>query len=284
MEPILVIGGTGMLGEPVARRLQADGFPVRILTRSPEKARQKFQAGFEVVAGDVEAPETLEAAMQGCQGVHINLHDSARSDLERVGAIHTAAAAAKVGIGRITYLSGASVTAENCWFPDTQARYEAEKAIQESGVPYTIFKATWFMEALPKFVRGGRGLVMGPATKRWHWVAAADYARMVAAAYRTPAAANTTLFVYGPQAYTIREALACYTSVVCPGARLMSMPFWVTAIFARLGRRHELQAALPFFRYCERTGVHEAGDPAEANGLLGAPAMTVEQWSRQRTG
>ncbi|MCE7989312.1 MAG: NAD-dependent epimerase/dehydratase family protein [Caldilinea sp. CFX5] len=60
---ILVIGATGMLGEPVARRLQQDGFAVRIFSRSPEKARSKFGNDFEVAGGDVEDQAALEQAL-----------------------------------------------------------------------------------------------------------------------------------------------------------------------------------------------------------------------------
>ena len=37
---ILVIGATGMLGEPVARCLKEDGFKVRVMTRDANKARK----------------------------------------------------------------------------------------------------------------------------------------------------------------------------------------------------------------------------------------------------
>jgi uncharacterized protein YbjT (DUF2867 family) len=280
-DTILVIGATGMLGEPVARQLAAEGHCVRIVSRSPEKARLKFKDGFEVVGGDVEDPATLATALRGCQGVHVNLHGGATPDLERIGTLNTIQAAAQTGISRITYLSGASAVKENCWFPDTRARYEAEMAIQSSGIPYTIFKATWFMETLNKLVRGRWALVFGKGNIPWRWIAAADYARMVATAYKTPEAANKTLSIYGPQAYTTREALKIFTSIAHPEARLLSMPFWMAHIFARLGRRHELQAGLPFFRYCEQIQIREAGDPAEANALLGAPTITLEQWSQQ---
>ena len=73
IQKILVVGGTGMLGEPVARKLRADGYPVRGLTRSLDQARKKFNSDFELIAGEVEQLESLIAAMQGCQGVHINL-------------------------------------------------------------------------------------------------------------------------------------------------------------------------------------------------------------------
>jgi nucleoside-diphosphate-sugar epimerase len=41
-EKILVLGGTGMLGQPVARRLKEDGYQVRLLVRDVEKARKLF--------------------------------------------------------------------------------------------------------------------------------------------------------------------------------------------------------------------------------------------------
>ncbi len=35
---VLVLGATGVLGRPVARKLREDGFQVRIMTRNLEKA------------------------------------------------------------------------------------------------------------------------------------------------------------------------------------------------------------------------------------------------------
>ena len=82
---VLVIGGTGMLGVPVARRLRTDGYQVRIFTRSLDKAQAKFGAEYEVVAGDVEDQSALLAALQGCQAVHVNLDGGLDPDLERRG-------------------------------------------------------------------------------------------------------------------------------------------------------------------------------------------------------
>src|SRR5262249_37404370 len=42
---ILVVGGTGMLGQPVVRRLLADGYPVRVLSRAPDRARALLGEG-----------------------------------------------------------------------------------------------------------------------------------------------------------------------------------------------------------------------------------------------
>lgn len=279
---VLVIGGTGMLGEPVARRLRADGCQVRIFTRHPDKARPKFGAEYEVVGGDVEDQSSLDAASRGCQAVHINLEGGLDPDLERRGAQNVAAAAAKAGIQRITYLSGTSVTQENIWYAGTKAKFEAEAAIRASGVPYTIFQATFFMETLPKFVRGTRASILGRQPHPWRWVAAEDYARMVSTAYETPTAANKTLHVFGPQPWTMKQALQTYCRMAQPGAKVGAVPFWMAALIASLSHDKELEAVLPFFRYCEK--VAEEGDPAEANALLGAPTTTLEQWCKRQVG
>jgi uncharacterized protein YbjT (DUF2867 family) len=60
---ILVIGGTGARGQPVARRLQADGHGVRVLARSPAKARLRLGDTFEVLAGNVGDPPALARAL-----------------------------------------------------------------------------------------------------------------------------------------------------------------------------------------------------------------------------
>ena len=60
---ILVIGATGMLGEPVARRLKRDANRVRVFTRYPDKAVELFDSSFEVTCGDVNDENKLLEAM-----------------------------------------------------------------------------------------------------------------------------------------------------------------------------------------------------------------------------
>ena len=51
---------------------------------------------------------------------------------------------------------------------------------------------------------------------------------------------------------------------------------WAATLIAKLAGQKKLEAALPLFRYTEK--VSEAGDPTEANDLLGLPTTTLEQW------
>ena len=216
----------------------------------------------------------------GCHAVHISLDGRLDPDLERRGAESIARMAGVHGCSRITLLSGTSVAAENCWYAGTRAKFEAEAAVRASGVPYTIFQATFFMETLPRFVRGRQASILGTQPQPWHWVAVDDFGRMLSRAYRTPPSVNKTLHVFGPAACTLPQALQIYCAMLRPGARIMAVPFWLADLLARIWRDQELKAVLPFFRYSEV--VPEAGDPSEANALLGAPTTTLLQWCQQQ--
>ncbi len=277
---VLVVGATGMLGEPVARQLLMDGYEVRVLTRSPEKARVKFGNSFDFVKGDVEDLSSLEKALDGCFGVHINLRGGPKAeDFDRIEHRETANIArvsARMGVQRLTYLSGAAVFEENSWFPSVKAKLQAELAIRESGVPYSIFCATHFMESLHLYIRRKRASVIGEQPHRLHWLAAGDYAKMVSKAFQLPEAENKRFFIYGPEALTMQEALEKYCSVVHPGMKVSSIPIWLISLIGKVSFNAELQFIAELMRFFDKVG--EGGDPTEANELLGVPTTTLEQW------
>ncbi|MEA4910341.1 MAG: NmrA family NAD(P)-binding protein [Anaerolineaceae bacterium] len=281
---VLLIGGTGMLGAPVGRGLAQQGFQVRVLTRSVERARARLGDEFEFVAGNAEDVASLSAALQGCQGVHISLDGRFDPDLERRCAANVVQAARETGVQRITYLSGASVCAENCWYAGTRAKFQAEAALRAGDIPYTIFRCHFFMETLHNFVRGRAALHIGRHPSAYLWVAAQDFARMLAVAYQTPATGDKTFYVCGPEALTMRQALQTFCQIAHPEARLVYLPLWLAGWIARAGRRRELQAALPFFAYCAQATTLLSGSPDEANALLGAPLTTLAAWSRLQAG
>ena len=274
---ILVLGGTGLLGQPVARRLQADGFKVKIMTRDAARANKLFDSSFQVLAKDPANGADLEQALEGCYGVLISLP----TEVEQQVAELVAKSAARCGVQRIGYVSGATVASENRWFAQIDRKARAEEAVRGAGVPYTIFCPTWFMESLPAFVTGGRASVFGKQPHPFHWVAAEDYARMVSTAFGVEAAANKRLFVLGPEALSMRDALQTYITAFNPEVKSVStMPFWVANSIALMSRNEKLKSVSQLMAYFEKTA--ERGDPAEANKLLGAPQTTLAQWIAAR--
>jgi NADH dehydrogenase len=284
-ETVLVVGGTGELGRPVARQLLADGYVVRLLTRNVERARALMGPEFEYFAGDIGDSAAIERGLHGCAGVHISLRGSSSGseELDRVehrGTARVAELAARQSVSRLTYLSGMLVS-EDAEIPGDRAKFLAERAIQQSGVPHTIFKPTYFMETLPRHVQGTLAIVLGRQPHPLHMVAANDFALMVSGAFRTPEAANRSFFVHGPESTTIPDALRLYCSLVEPGKRVVSMPLWFMWIVDALFMRGRLRSTLQLMRAMQRVG--ERGDSSAADSVLGIPTITLRQWCEQRT-
>jgi len=274
---ILAIGATGTMGEPVARRLNKDGFRVRVMTRDTNKARKMFDESFEIVVGDVIDKNSLEKPLDGCFGVHINLSGYN----EQIGVENISSVASQKGLERISYTSGTNAFEENAWFPLTKMKLLAEKAIYESGISYTIFCPTWVMESLAKFIRGNSASVIGKQPNPFHWMASDDYARMVSGSYLLDEAANKKFFIHGPESILTHEALRRYCSVFHPEIKKIStMPHWLANIIATIIRNKEMKYACDVLGFFEKIG--ESGDPTEANSILGAPKITLDEWLKQR--
>lgn len=277
MKKVLVLGGTGMLGAPVARRLQAGGFAVRLLARDAAKTREMFGDAFEIVSGDVTDLGSLEKAMQGCDGVHVSVGGA----VDRISAENVASLAPRLGLERITHISGSTVFEQNRWFPMIEQKLMAEEAIRACGVPYTIFCPTWPMEQLPRFAQGGKPMMIGKQPNPLHWFAADDLGRLVSTAYQKEEAANKRLFVHGPEAMPMKQALERYCQVFYPEGKSVSvMPIWLAKVIGTLTRNDTLKFASSLMAYFDKVG--ELGDPTEANQILGAPTTTLDAWMQQR--
>lgn len=272
---IAVMGGTGRLGLPVAFRLKEDGFRVRVLTRDGQKAGRIFDDSFEIAVGDPSDALFLEEALRGCYGVHISLPTEA----ERTAAEAVSRIAAGGGVNRISYLSGATVAEENRWLPMINRKFLAERAIRESGVPFTFFCPTWFMESLPLFVAQGRAAVFGRQPWPYHWIAAEDFAGMVSLAFSLPEAANRRFRVMGPEAIRMQDALRRYCAALRPEIKkVTSMPFWLVKLLATLTGNQKLKGVGELMAYFEKVG---EGRGCEAEPILGRPRLTLDDWLRK---
>lgn len=274
---VLVVGGTGVAGSAVVRKLAQGAAGVRVLTRRPEAAAATLPAECEVAVGDVLDRAAVRAALDGCTSVHLSLAGGADPDLERKAAQIVADLAGKAGLARITLVSGASVCPENNWYPEVAAKLAAEAIVADCGVPHAVFRPTFLMESLSRYVRGDRASVIGKQPTAWHWLAADDLAAMVSRVHRDGVGSGTYT-VLGPEAMTMAQALQRYCDLARPGTKVGTLPFWIAGLIARTRGGRELAAALPFARYS--AVVEEVGDPSRTNAVFGAPSTTLDQWSR----
>ncbi len=132
---ILVTGATGNVGRELALVLVKAGHKVRALTRGTRQSMSP--PGVDRVAGDLNQPETLSAALDGVQGVFLL---SGYQDMPGV-----LAQMRRAGVERIVLLSSGCVVGGEMSNAITRYNVLSETAVRESGVPWTILRPSGFM-------------------------------------------------------------------------------------------------------------------------------------------
>jgi len=147
---IAVAGATGQQGGAVARRLMAEGWPVRALARDPQKpaTRALAGAGAEIVPGDMDNPAELRAAFAGAYGV-FSVQNFWLPDVGYAGEIRqgkaVADAAKAAGVQHFVYSSVAAAD-RGMGQKHFESKFLIEQYIQSLGLPYTILRPVAFME------------------------------------------------------------------------------------------------------------------------------------------
>src|SRR5512138_251487 len=147
---IAVTGATGQQGGAVARKLLADGWKVRALTRDVNKpaAQALAQAGAELVAGDMDSRDDLDAAFQGAYGV-FSVQNFWLPNVGFEGEIrqgkNVADAAKAAGVQHLVY-SSVGAAHRGMGQKHFESKWIIEQHIQALDIPYTILRPAAFME------------------------------------------------------------------------------------------------------------------------------------------
>jgi uncharacterized protein YbjT (DUF2867 family) len=219
----LVVGATGLLGLEVCKRLGESAEPVRGLVRrtSDSSKRSALEAlGVELLEGDLKDPASLARACAGVQAVISTASstfsrqdgDSIASVDER-GQLALVEAARVAGVEHVVFISFREN--RDIQYPLTAAKRAVERALQASGMAYTILQASWFMEvwltqALGFDYANGRVRFCGDGSNLISWISYQDVARAAAAALSEPAARNMVVELGGPQALSPREVVRMF--------------------------------------------------------------------------
>lgn len=277
---IVVIGATGMLGIPVTVALLEAGFEVTALARKPHEARRVLPAATQILAADVRDEASLRRGLDGQDALYLNLSVAPTErggdfHTEQQGLEHILAAARSAGIKRIGYLSAMIHDSPRRWWV-LEVWRNAIARIKGSGIPYTIFYPTNFMETLPQRHMLGRTFVMtGWSRNRNYWIAGRDFGRQVARSFAIPEAANREYVVQGPEPMTYNEAARRYVREASIPRRLTLPLFFIDiAGIVSPSMRFNGRMMRTVLRYPER---FEAEDTWRD---LGRPATTIEEFGR----
>ncbi|MEB3982549.1 NAD(P)H-binding protein [Mycobacterium sp. 663a-19] len=135
---VLVTGGTGTVGRVVVDNLVAAGIPVRVLSRG---RRVHQRADVEHVVGDVRSGDGLEAAMGGVDTIVHCIYPTER----------LVAAAKRAGSPHLVYVSIVGI--DRVPFALYRTMLANESTIADSGLPWTVLRATQFHDLIAFVLR-----------------------------------------------------------------------------------------------------------------------------------
>lgn len=223
----LVVGSTGFLGSEICRRLLERGERVRALVRStsaPEKVDELRRLGAEIAVGDLQDRASLERALRGVRAVvssaNTILSRTAQDSLsktDRDGHLNLIGAAKKARVERFIFISFTETLKGES--PLHDAKQAVEKALQDSGISYTILRPTLFMEvwlspALGFDVANRKAQLFGTGDQPLTYISAGDVAEFAVQSLNNPAAANKGLELGGPEVLTPKQVVGIFEQTV----------------------------------------------------------------------
>lgn len=277
-----------MLGKPVAGELIKAGFDVTLLARDSNKMQQLFPAA-KIIQGDVFDKESLKKAFAGQDIVYLSLsvdQSSKEKDpqTEREGITNVIAVGKEKGIKRIGYLSSLvknyqGINGFNWWCFDI--KHIAVDAIRSSGIPYSIFYPSTFMECIDQQMLKGNKLMLvnGSVAKMW-FVAAEDYGKQVAKAFQIAGnspqgpVVNQEYAIQGEDGYDWNETAAIFIENYSTPAKIMKAPLWILKYLGIFSQKMNYAA-----RICEALNKYpEKFDSEKTWNDLGKPQITLAEY------
>jgi uncharacterized protein YbjT (DUF2867 family) len=153
--PVVVVGGTGMLGGQVVTALLSRGKRVRALVRPVSDAARLERAGVEIARGDMMDPASLLRAMDGADAVVTTAAGYTRhskgdtAEIDRTGNSNLADAASRAGVRRFV-LTSILTCDQTPQVPHFWHKKLAEDRLEVLGVPFVSLRPGAFLDQITR--------------------------------------------------------------------------------------------------------------------------------------
>lgn len=299
---VLITGGCGFIGRAASRALRERGHDVRLLS----SRWSGVQNGVPVVRGDVRDAAGLATASEGIEGVVIahqfpnfpienpKAHQTFR-EVDAEGTANIIGAFKAHGQPRhLVYLSGAAVRDDMAGVhPGIDAKLAAERHVRESGIPWTVLRASvvygpgdhYFSRLAGMIAQGPVVPVFGDGRALSSPIHIDDLAQAIAACVDDPRAKDALLDACGPNALSTNATLDLLMQALGKRRPVLHLPVRpMNAVASALERLPDppLSRGLIAFSRFDNTS-----QGVNADALLGLDFRTVDEGVRQvygRTG
>ena len=276
---ILVSGATGGIGGEVCKRLQEAGASFRAMCRKQDQVDSFRRKGMDAVLGDFDRPETLPAAMQGCDTMFLLAAPTPEQFGQETAAID---AAKRAGLHRIVKISASD---GNVRSPVPWAKTHAliDHHLRASGINWTILKPTAFMQNFLWFknpiAKGFLPQVTGKGSVSW--VDTRDVARVAATVLTQDGHEGATYFLTGPETLDMKEAAERLSRAISHKVRYLDLPNPVFLAILRLTGNSRWMAKGLVVQFADVVAGHHDIDPTfEIERLTGTPPHSFDDFIR----
>ena len=239
----LVTGATGYVGGRLVPRLLARGYRVRALARNAGKLSEvPWHDDVEVVRGDLSVPESLTAAFDGVDVVYYLVHSMGSSPNfaaeERRSAKNVVAAARRVGVRRLVYLSGLHPGGVPL-SPHLESRTAVGDILLSSGIETIVLQAGVIIgsgSASFEMIRHLTDRLPAMTTPKWvhnkiQPIAVRDVLHYLIAAATAEVATSRTWDIGGPDVLEYGEMMQIYAQIAGLRRRfIIVLPFLTPTI------------------------------------------------------
>jgi uncharacterized protein YbjT (DUF2867 family) len=232
---IAIVGGTGMVGRPVATELRERGHEVRVLSRSAPDYRVDLTTG----AG-------LDAALEGCEVVVDASNNSSRTAAATLveGNRRLLAAGQRAGVAYHVCVS--IVGCDKMPVGYYRVKTEQEDVVTGGPLPWTIVRATQFHEFVAGMLGAAARYRVVPVPRGVLQTVAVTEAARAIADVAVAGPRRGRLEIAGPEVDAIRDLATTWRRAA--GQRALLVPLPVPGKVGRALRDGSLTAAHPDVR------------------------------------
>ena len=276
--PVLVVGGTGMLGGQVVAELLSRGDRVRALVRPSSDARALERAGAEIARGDMMDSASLLKAMDGADAVistaaGYTRHSKGDTDkIDTIGNRNLADAASRSGVRRFV-LTSILTCDQTPQVPHFWHKKLAEDRLEELGVPFVSLRPGAFLDMITQM--GGdrfakrRLMWFGSPTVPLSFVLTQDLAGYLADAVDAPGVDGQRIDIGWDRPVSIEEIAQISGRLLGQRVRVRTIPAGlVNTAGALVGRFNPMVKDMVAMMRWFQTGQY-AADPTRQREVFG---------------
>jgi uncharacterized protein YbjT (DUF2867 family) len=283
---LTVIGATGFLAVPVIENLLHRDVKIKVVVRDMAKASELLPAEVEVVQADVSDVISLNNALKGSSTVYITLNTTSLDTTlpfhaEREGIINIVEAAKATGVNHLMQIAGIDLlhkefALQGMEYQTNFIREPGMEAIRQSGIAYTFFHCSFFLDSFPVFIEDGVFAIMGNHQHPMYYTNTRDLAKNIFNAIDNPAAFNQSFAVQGKEGVSFVEAANQFVAEYDPSIKVEVMPLDTVL---QLGMPKEQETfMLHMLSYVEQ--LSEQPVSHDTWQVLGEPDLTIASFAR----